>query len=220
MLYIVATPIGNLEDITLRALRILKEVDFILAEDTRKTGILLKHFGIKKPLYSFYEHNELKRLPWVLEQLKNNKNIALVSNAGVPTICDPGYKLVRECQRQKLLLTSVPGPCSVINALVLSSLPHDKFAFLGYLPKKKNDIEKILLKASSYSCTVGFFESPFRIKKSLEIIREVLGNKQVVLAREMTKKFEEVLEFSVDDAIAYLESRKPRGEYTLLLDTR
>ena len=220
MLYIVATPIGNLEDITLRALRVLREVDFILAEDTRKTGLLLKHFAIKKPLHSFYDHNEVKKLPWAIEELKKDKDIALVSSAGVPTVCDPGYKLIRECRSQGLKVTSVPGPSSVINALALSSLPHDKFAFFGYLPRKTSEIKKVLQKAQICQCLVGFFESPFRIVKSLETIKGILGNKRLIIAREMTKKFEEVLDLNLEEAIAHFSKRKPKGELTLFINMR
>lgn len=220
MLYIVATPVGNLEDITLRALKVLGEVDFILAEDTRKTGILLKQFNIKTILHSFYEHNELKKLPWIIEELQKGKKVALVSSAGVPTISDPGYKLVRECRKQGICLTSLPGPSSVINSLVLSSLPHDKFAFFGYFPRKRSELDKILARALNCGCTAVFFESPFRLIKSLEGIREILGNRKMTIAREMTKKFEEILEFTVEEALVHFGKNKPRGEFTVIIDVR
>jgi 16S rRNA (cytidine1402-2'-O)-methyltransferase len=220
MLLVTATPIGNLEDITLRALRVFKEADLILAEDTRKTGFLLKHFGIKKPLESFYEHNEKRKIPWVIEELKKGKNVVLVSSAGTPTISDPGYKLVRECRKESLPVTSIPGPSSVINALALSSIPHDKFVFLGYLPRKKGDRQRLLDKMKDYDCALVFFESPFRIVKSLKGIKEVLGNINVMCAREMTKKFEEVIEDNLAEAITHFEKKKIKGEFTIILDLR
>jgi 16S rRNA (cytidine1402-2'-O)-methyltransferase len=220
MLYIVATPIGNLEDITLRALRLLKEVDFILAEDTRKTGLLLAHFGIKKPLVSFFEHSEVKKLPWVIEELKNGKNIALVSSAGTPTISDPGYKLVRACRSENLAFTSIPGPCSIANALALTSLAHDKFVFIGYLPRKGGERKRLLEKIKSWDITFLFLESPFRVLVSLNSIKEVFGNVRITLAREMTKKFEEVLELNIEEAIEHFEKVQPKGEFAIIVDGR
>jgi len=220
MLYLVATPIGNLEDISLRALRILKEVDLVLCEDTRKTGFLLGHFGIKKPLVSFFEHSEVKKLPGVIAELKKGKNIALVSSAGTPTISDPGYKLVRECRKEKISITSIPGASSVINALAQTSLPHDKFIFLGYLPRKPGERKKIFERIKSLESAVVFFESPFRILASLNSIKEVLGNCRLSIAREMTKKFEEVLELNVQEAIEHFEKIKPKGEFTVIISNR
>jgi len=220
MLYIVAPPIGNLEDITLRALRILKEADLILAEDTRKTGLLLKHFEIKKPLKSFHDHNEAKMTPWIIEELKKAKAVALVSNAGTPTISDPGYKLVRECRRNSLPLTAIPGPSSVINALSLSSCAHDKFAFLGYLARKTGERKKTLEKAKGWQCAIVFFESPFRLLSTLKDLKDVMGNKRLTITREMTKKFEEVLELTVEEAIRRFEETKPKGELTIVIDNK
>jgi 16S rRNA (cytidine1402-2'-O)-methyltransferase len=220
MLYIVATPIGNLEDITLRALRILKEVDLVLCEDTRKTGFLLGHFGIKKPLVSFFEHSEIKKLPGVIEELKKGKNIALVSSAGTPTISDPGYKLVRECRKEKIAVTSVPGASSIINALASTALPHDKFIFLGYLPRKPGERKRLLEKIKSWEAAAVFFESPFRIISSLNSLKEVLGNCRLSIAREMTKKFEEVLEMNAEEAIEHFKKVKPKGEFTVILNNR
>ncbi|MDP2924405.1 MAG: 16S rRNA (cytidine(1402)-2'-O)-methyltransferase [Candidatus Omnitrophota bacterium] len=218
MLYIVATPIGNLEDITLRALRVFKEVDFILAEDTRKTGFLLAHFGIKKLLVSFFEHSEVKKIPWVIAELKSGKNIALVSDGGTPTISDPGYKLVRECRKEKLSITSIPAASSITNALALTSLPHDKFLFIGYMPRKPGERKRLLEKIKSWDSAIVFFESPFRITSSLKTIKEVLGERRIAVLREMTKKFEEVLELSTEEAINHFEKVKPRGEFTVIVD--
>ncbi|MCM8819414.1 MAG: 16S rRNA (cytidine(1402)-2'-O)-methyltransferase [Candidatus Omnitrophica bacterium] len=218
MLYIVSTPIGNLEDITLRALKILSEVDFILAEDTRKAGLLLKHFNIKKPLVSFYEHNEVKKIPWVIEQLKQEKHIALVSNAGTPTISDPGYKLICACRKEKLPITAIPGPCSLISAVALSSLPKDKFIFLGYLPKKRQAKLKLFHKMKEMNFTFVFFESPLRLLDTLLNLKEEFGNRKVTVAKELTKKFEEVIEVNIDEAIEYFKKDKPRGEFTILVE--
>ncbi len=217
MLYIIATPIGNLEDITLRALRILKEVDFILAEDTRKTAVLLKHFGIKKQLVSLFEHNEVKRTPEIIAQLKQGKNIALVSNAGTPGISDPGYKLIRACRQENLNLTSLPGPCSITNAIALTSLPHEKFIFWGYIPRKRGQRQKLFEEIKAINITAVLLESPFRLLASLKQMREVLGNPQVAVMREMTKKFEEVKETSLEEAASFFEKTIPRGEFVLLI---
>jgi len=218
MLYIVATPIGNLEDITLRALRVLGEVDFILAEDTRKISFLLKHFNINKKAISFYEHNEEKKIPWIIEELKTGKNIALVSSAGTPAISDPGYKLIRECRNNLIELTALPGASSVINALSLISLAHEKFVFLGYLPRKKGPLKKMLEKIEGIGAAIVFFESPFRLVSSLKILKEVLGSRKIACVREMTKKFEEVLESGIDGALEHFEKNKPRGEFTVIIE--
>ncbi len=212
-----ATPIGNLEDITLRALRILSEADFILAEDTRKTGVLLKHFKISKKMISFYEHKEAKRKTRIMEELKNGKKIALVSNAGTPAISDPGYKLIRECQKENIPTTSLPGASSIINALVLTSIPHDKFSFLGYIPRKRNERKRLFEETKEKKLTAVFFESPYRLLRSLEGLKEVFGDKRIAIAREMTKKFEEVLELNIEEAINHFEKNKPRGEFVIII---
>ncbi|MDD5584605.1 MAG: 16S rRNA (cytidine(1402)-2'-O)-methyltransferase [Candidatus Omnitrophica bacterium] len=218
MLYIVPTPIGNLEDITLRALRILKEVDCVLAEDTRKTGFLLAQFNIKKPLVSFYEHNEIEKIPWVIEELKAGKSIALVSSAGTPTVSDPGYKLVRECRKEALAVTSLPGASSVITALAVSSLPRDKFVFLGYLARKRGERTKLLEKIKTWEVTSIFLESPFRVVSALKTLREVLGNRRVTIAREMTKKFEEVFEGTLEEGLTHFSKHTPKGEFVIVVD--
>ena len=218
MLYVIATPIGNLEDITLRAIRTLGEVDLVLAEDTRKTGMLLARLNIKKKLISFFEHSEERKIPQIIDLLEEGENVALVSSAGAPTISDPGYKLVRECRRRKLPVTSIPGPSSIINALVLTSIAHDKFSFLGYMPRKSSARKKMLEQARKNGATFIFLESPFRVKSTLEDLKTVLGNPKIALAREMTKKFEEVLELSVDEALAHYQQRKPKGEFTIIVE--
>ena len=219
MLYIVATPIGNLEDITLRASRILGEVELILAEDTRKTGLLLQRLNIKKDLVSFYEHNEIRKIPLVIEKLKEGRDIALVSSAGTPTISDPGYKLINTCRKEGISITSLPGPSSIINCLALSSIPHDKFAFLGYMPRKASAQRKLLEKAKEWGLTLVFFESPYRVLKSLGLIKEVLGKVRVVIAREMTKKFEEVYEAEVEEVIEHFSKKEPKGEFVIAINT-
>jgi len=216
MLYIVATPIGNSEDVTLRALRALGEVDLILAEDTRKTGLILKKWGATNKLVSFYEHNEAGKTPGIIEELKKGKNIALVSNAGTPTLSDPGYSLVRECRKEGIPVTSLPGPSSITNALALTSLGHEKFAFLGYMPRKPNERKKLLEKVKNWDIAIVFFESPFRLLKSLNDLKQVLGNRRIAIAREMTKKFEEILELNLEQAIKYFENKKPKGEFTII----
>jgi len=220
MLYIVATPIGNLEDLTLRASRILGEVEFVLAEDTRKTGLLLGRLNIKKDLVSFYEHNEIRKIPLVIKELKKGRDVALVSSAGTPTISDPGYKLIKACREEGIPVTSLPGPNSIINCLALSSIPHDKFAFLGYMPRKRSAQKKLLEKTREWDLTLVFFESPYRILKSLKLIKEVLGKVRVVIGREMTKKFEEVLETGIDEVIDHFSKKEPKGEFVIAIDNR
>ncbi|MBN3041166.1 MAG: 16S rRNA (cytidine(1402)-2'-O)-methyltransferase [Candidatus Omnitrophica bacterium] len=218
MLYIVATPIGNLEDITFRGLRILGQADYILAEDTRKTARLLKHNNISKPLVSFFEHNELKKIPSVIKDLKQNKNIVLVSNAGTPAISDPGYKLIRECSKENLPLTSIPGPSAPINALVLSALASDKFIFLGFLPRKKSKALLILKKAAQLKITTIIFESPFRTIKTLKNIQQEFKNPKVAVVREMTKLYEEVISADIQEVIARLEQKPLKGEVTIVIN--
>ena len=239
MLYIVATPIGNLEDITLRAIRVLAEVDLVLAEDTRKTGMLLKRLninpvksaelkekkgntsnGVKKELFSFYEHNETRKMPLVLEELRKGRDVAMVSSAGTPTISDPGYKLIKACREEGIPVTSLPGPSSIINCLALSSISHDKFVFLGYMPRKKSAQKKLLEETKEWGINLVFFESPYRIIKSLKLIKEILGETRVVIGREMTKKFEEVLEVGVSEAIEHFSRKAPKGEFVLVIDNR
>ena len=220
MLYIVATPIGNLADITLRAIETLKDVDYILAEDTRKAGFLLSRMEIKKKLVSFYEHNEKRKTVNIIADLKNGLNIALISSAGTPTISDPGYVLVRECRKEEIEVTALPGPSSIVNALSLTSLPHEKFTFLGYMPRKKSARLKLFEEIKNQTITFVFLESPYRVVKSLANIIQIMGNPQVCLAREMTKKFEEVIEGRVSEVIKIVEKRTLKGEFVLILSAR
>lgn len=219
ILYLVATPIGNLEDITLRALRILKEVDLIACEDTRKTGLLLKRLNItNKKLISFYEYNEEKRVEKLTKLLISGSKIALVSNAGMPLISDPGFELVRQCLEKNIKIEAIPGPSSVITALVSSGLPPDKFLFLGFLPKKQSKRKKLLksVKKIEFSITIIIFESPYRVKKLLNEIQEIYGDIQVVIANELTKKFEKFLRGKVSQLKKIIEKNPLKGEITFL----
>ncbi|MDD5069839.1 MAG: 16S rRNA (cytidine(1402)-2'-O)-methyltransferase [Candidatus Omnitrophica bacterium] len=217
MLYLVATPIGNLEDITYRAVKTLGEVDCILAEDTRKTGQLLKHYDIQKKMFSFFEHNEKQKIPQIIDRLLKGEKIALVSSAGMPTISDPGYKLVRQCREQNISVTAVPGPSSVINAVSLSGLPHEKFVFLGYVPRKSSEFKRFLETALTWDLTLVFFDSPHRIIKSLKLLRESCPERPITVAREMTKKFEEIVEGSLDQTIERFSIKPPKGEIVLVV---
>lgn len=220
MLYLVATPIGNLEDITLRALRVLKEVDFILAEDTRTSGLLLKHYGIAKPLSSFHDHNEAHKTAWVVSQIQAGKTAALISDSGMPAISDPGYTLVRACRQQGIRVSVIPGASSIVTALAATAIPHDKFFFMGYLPRKKNACKKILEHAKCMPCALAALESPFRVLATLEAIREVFGDCCVAACRELTKKFEEIIEMPVSEVIAHFQIHPPRGEFVIIIDNK
>src|SRR5215475_10866041 len=192
-LYLVATPIGNLEDITLRALRTLKECDAVAAEDTRHTGQLLKHYGISKPMLSYFQFNEAKRSEEIIERLGRGEKIALVTDAGSPGISDPGERVVRAAREAGLRVESVPGPCALVAALTASGLPSDEFHFVGFLPHKSGQRRKQLESVKDYAGTLILYESPHRIEKLLGELQEVYPERPVVLARELTKKFEEYL---------------------------
>lgn len=221
MLYIVATPIGNVEDISARALRILKEADVILAEDTRKTGQLFKKLNLPKKCYvSFYEHNEVKRIGEIIKQLKEGRSFALTSNAGTPCISDPGYKLIRRCREEHIPVTSLPGACAVVNALVISGLPTESFFFLGFLSRKRGARSKKLREIAELETTLVILESPYRVSKLLDEAYEVLGDKRAVVAREMTKIYEEVISGKIRDVSEKLKGKKIKGEVTVLIDNR
>ena len=217
ILYIVSTPIGNLGDISLRAIETLQKVDLILAEDTRKTGTLLKSLKIKKNLLSFYEHNESARIPQVIDFLKKGQNLALVSDAGTPTISDPGFKLIREAITQGLKIESIPGASAALAALVVSGLPTDKFIFLGYLPKKQGKATKIIKQIADLDFTIILFESPKRLLRNLKLLKDLLGNKSTVVARELTKLHEEYLRGDIEEIIEHFENNPSRGEITLII---
>jgi len=226
-LNVVSTPIGNRKDISLRALEVLDKVEIILCEDTRKTGMLLEHYrqteGLtgKPRLVSFYEENEVKRIPEVIEWLKQDKEIALVSNSGTPLVSDPGFKLVRECVKEKIQVSPIPGPSAVLAGLVISGLPTDRFMFLGFLPKKQGKKEKLLEKVKEVQKvipqTVIFYESPFRIVGTLKMLEQILPEAEVVIGRELTKKFEEVQRGTARELIGKLGDKKIKGELVVLL---
>jgi len=218
VLYIVSTPIGNMEDITLRALRILREVDLIAAEDTRRTGLLLKHFGIQTPLTSYFEGNELKKRGYILSKLKEDKNIALVSDAGTPGISDPGFRLIQLVIENKIPIVPIPGPSAVVTALSVSGLPTDSFVFKGFLPhksKKRRDLLKELIEVRE---TLIFYESPHRFSETLKDILEILGDREIVLTRELTKVYEEIMRGKVSQIQNMIGERKLKGEITLVVE--
>jgi 16S rRNA (cytidine1402-2'-O)-methyltransferase len=217
MLYVVATPIGNLGDITLRALEVLKLADAIAAEDTRHSGMLLKHFEIKKPLVSFHEHNEAMRTAQLVERLAMGANIALVTDAGMPGLSDPGARLIRECIRRDLAFTIVPGPSSILTALVGSGFRMEKFCFRGFLPLKSGQRERELRAANEREETTIFFESPYRLTKTLSAAIDILQDRQLCVARELTKKFEEFRRGTAAELLAHYEARRPKGEIVLLV---
>lgn len=219
MLYLVPTPIGNLKDITLRALEVLKEVDGIICEDTRRTSVLLHYYDIRKPLIILNDYNEAKVFPQIIERLKSGQNLALVSDAGTPLISDPGYKLVRECISEKIPVDSLPGPSSVLTALTLSGLSPDKFTFLGYLPEKGSKRIKMLkdILTTSYQLPTTYiaFVSPYKLLTTLSDIKEVFGDIDIVLAHELTKIHQSVGSKPVSKWLE--ELKNPKGEYILLL---
>ncbi|MEW6376235.1 MAG: 16S rRNA (cytidine(1402)-2'-O)-methyltransferase [Thermodesulfobacteriota bacterium] len=216
-LYIVSTPIGNLEDITLRALRILKGVDLIAAEDTRRTGLLLKHFGIQTSLTSYFEGNELKKKEFILSRLRQGDQIALVSDAGTPGISDPGFRLIQTAIQNQIPIVPIPGPSAVIAALSVSGLPTDAFLFKGFLPHKSKKRRDLLKQMEEIRETLIFYESPHRISETLEDIFDILGDREIVLTRELTKTYEEVLRGKVSQILNQMEGRKLKGEITLVI---
>ena len=251
-LYLVATPIGNLKDLTLRSIDVLTKIQIIACEDTRHTGLLLKHiksrhsgeFGLagrlqnpsfgdsgraslarmtnQQTLLSYYEQNEPQRIPQILNALKNGVDVALVSDAGTPTISDPGFKLVRECVAQGIKVESIPGPSSVVSALVVSGLPTDKFLFLGYLPKKQGKRKNLLNELKCFKTskqihpTIIFFESPYRLIKTLEDLKEVFGDIDIVVARELTKIHEEIRHEKISNSVDHFNKIAPKGEFVIL----
>ncbi|HXQ34377.1 MAG TPA: 16S rRNA (cytidine(1402)-2'-O)-methyltransferase [Anaerolineales bacterium] len=215
-LYLVATPIGNLEDMSPRAVRVLREASLIAAEDTRHTGKLLKHFEIDTPLTSYFEHNKLNKLDFILNKLTTG-DVALVSDAGTPAINDPGYELVRAALASNFDVRPVPGPSAPIAALTASGLPTDSFLYLGYLPHKTSDRHKFIGQVASLSYTLIFLESPYRIVEALEDILSILGDRQICVAREMTKMFEEFWRGTVSGAVEHFKSQPARGEFTLVI---
>jgi conserved hypothetical protein TIGR00096 len=213
-LFVVATPIGNLEDITLRAIRTLKECDVILCEDTRRAKILLKHYGIEKPLISYFEGNEEKRIPEILKLLKEGKRVALISDAGTPLISDPGYRLVRRCREEGIEVLPVPGPSAVITALSVSGLETDRFMFLGFPPQRRGKRRNLLEWVKNFEGSLVFYVSPYDIKEFLEEVLEILGDRKVCICREMTKLFEEYIYGKLSEV---KDKVKEKGEFVVVI---
>jgi 16S rRNA (cytidine1402-2'-O)-methyltransferase len=217
MLYVVATPIGNLDDITLRAIEALKSADVIAAEDTRRSGMLLKHFEIKKPFISYHEHNEATRTLQLVERVARGENIALITDAGTPGLSDPGLRLIRECIRRELPFTIVPGASSILAALVGSGFSTEKFFFGGFLPVKPGQRERELQAAAEREETSIFFESPYRLTKTLAVCIDVMPERQLCVARELTKKFEEFRRGVASELLAHYQAHPPKGEIVLVI---
>lgn len=216
-LFVVATPIGNLEDITFRAVRILGEVDLIAAEDTRHTKILLDKYSIHTPYTSYHKFNIKEKTTSLVETLKNGKNMALVSDAGMPGISDPGYELIKEALEEGIRVEPIPGASAVVTALAVSGLPTDRFVFEGFLPKKPGKKRKALEKLKNEERTIVIYESPFRLVKTLEEIFAIMGEREVAVCRELTKKFEEIIRGKAGDVLAKLKGAKVRGEIVLVI---
>jgi 16S rRNA (cytidine1402-2'-O)-methyltransferase len=216
-LFLVATPIGNLEDITLRALRTLRECDVVAAEDTRRTGQLLKHFEISKPLLSYFQFNEARRSEQILERLRRGDKVALVTDAGSPGISDPGERVVRAATAAGFRVEPVPGPSALIAALTASGLPADEFYFIGFLPHKSGQRRKRLEALSAVQGTIVLYESPYRIGKLLQELVDIFPGRQVVLARELTKKFEEFLRGTAVELLEVAKQRSLKGEFVVLI---
>jgi 16S rRNA (cytidine1402-2'-O)-methyltransferase len=218
MLYVVATPIGNLGDITLRALEVLRDVDLVAAEDTRHSGILLKHFGIKKPLISYHEHNEAMRTAELAERLAGGENIALITDAGMPSLSDPGARLIRKCIERNLPYTIIPGVSAILTALVGSGFLLERFCFRGFLPVKSGQRERELRAAMERTETSIFFESPHRLVKTLTACSEIMPDRELCVARELTKKFEEFRRGIASELLAHYTVHPVKGEITLLIN--
>jgi 16S rRNA (cytidine1402-2'-O)-methyltransferase len=217
-LYVVGTPIGNLEDMTFRAISVLQNVDLIAAEDTRHTGKLLHHFQIKTPQISHHEHNRATRIPELIDKLQQGKSIALVTDAGMPCVSDPGYELVKACAEANLSVVPIPGVTAVVTALAASGLPSDRFTFEGFLPAKEKDRRNTLIPLQTETRTMIFYESPHRLRESLATILEIFGKeRELTIARELTKMHEELWRGTVGDAVADYQTREPKGEYTIVV---
>ncbi len=217
-LLICATPIGNLKDITLRVLKTLKEVDLIAAEDTRHTRKLLSHYGIQNKLISYHEHNEVTKTKELLRKLIDGFHVALVSDAGTPGLSDPGYRLIKACIENKIDTEVLPGPSAAISALVISGLPTDSFIFQGFLPRKKRERQKILDELALNRRTLVFYESPHRIEASLESFLEAFGDRKMALARELTKKFEEIIRGTIGEVLTKVKEKRPLGEIVIVIE--
>ena len=217
-LYLCATPIGNLEDITFRVINTLKEVDLIAAEDTRHSIKLLNHFEIKTKMTSYHEYNRVEKAKVLVKQLQEGKNIALITDAGTPGISDPGEELVRQCHEAGITVTALPGACALINALIISGQPTRRFCFEAFLPKDKKEKVAVLEELKNETRTIIIYEAPHRLARTLKELRETLGNRQLTLCRELTKKYEEADKTTIDQAIEKYNEKEPRGEYVLVIE--
>lgn len=218
MLYLVATPIGNLGDISLRALDVLRSVDLIASEDTRKTSILLHHYDIHKPQQSYHAFNEKKVVPKLLQKLLAGQSIAVVTSAGTPVISDPGYSLVRAAIDHEIPVTAIPGPAAVVMALTLSGLPAHSFTYKGFPPRKSGARQRFIAEDLDSGHTQIFYESPHRIQQFLEDALKILGDRQAAVANDLTKKFETVRRGSLSEMVAWIKAEPPRGEYTVVIE--
>ena len=220
ILYLCATPIGNLKDITQRVLDTLKEVDIIAAEDTRNSIKLLNHFGIKTPMTSYHEYNRYDKAAELIDKLRAGKDIALITDAGTPGISDPGEVFVRMCLDEGIRVTSLPGACACITALTMSGLKTRRFCFEAFLPSDKKERREILEELKDETRTIIIYEAPHHLKKTLSELKEFLGNRRIALCRELTKQFEEVISLTIDEAVDYYDINEPRGEYVLCIEGR
>ncbi len=218
ILYIVSTPIGNLADITFRAIEVLKQVDLIAAEDTRHTGILLKNYSIATPLTSYHDFNKEKKATELIQKILSGNSIALVSDAGTPGISDPGYLLIKFAIEKEIQIIPIPGPTAFISALVVSGLPTDKFIFEGFLPTKPQKRKKRLEELSQEKRTLIFYESPYRLLKFLDEIKQCLGERRICVARELTKKFEEIKRGTISEVLEYFQKGKVKGELVIVVE--
>lgn len=217
-LYLCATPIGNLEDMTFRCVRILKEVDVIAAEDTRNSVKLLNHFGIQTPMTSYHEYNKIEKGHKLVERLLEGEDIALITDAGTPGISDPGEELVAMCREAGVAVTAVPGPAACITALTISALPTRRFAFEAFLPTDKKERQKILESLTDETRTIVMYEAPHRLVRTLQILKDTLGNRRISVCRELTKKHETVFQTTIEEAAAYYEAEGARGECVLVIE--
>ena len=220
ILYLCATPIGNLQDMTFRVLDTLREVDLIAAEDTRNSIKLLNHFEIKTPMTSYHEYNKFEKAETLIQKMKEGQNIALITDAGTPAISDPGEVLVRRAKEEGLTVTSLPGACAAITALTLSGLPTRRFVFEGFLPSEKKERREVLARLAKEERTVILYEAPHHLKETLGELLENLGDRKIVLCRELTKKFEEAVPMMISEAAEYYGEKEPKGEYVLVLSGR
>ena len=218
ILYLVATPIGNLGDITLRAIETLKRVDFVICEDSRHSGLLMKHLGLQKKFRTLHEQTHSEKQKSIVEELKNGSSAALISDAGTPLISDPGFELVREVIRSGIKIETVPGPSAFVSALILSGLPSHRFLFIGYLPQKEKARHNALAELVNIPYTLIFYESPYRLLKTLKAMIEVFGDRKASVSRELTKKFEETVRGTLSEIRSYFETKKILGEYIIVVE--